>query len=547
MLGEQMLGRGYRDEHILVLRPPYSEAGWRLDLSVSSQRETLHYLTTWCMQHGLDITVYCDALDAGMRDALKDRLLNASPKGRVTIIPDVDELPGGVLDADVVLYASNSNDHAAQELKSRARSKIPVIITVATGADKSQSAGILGIVLDRASPSFVAAHLRNVYRLLPDEAPIELDAWRRFGIRLEQLSGEALAGEVAVDIDRYEGSNEAIARSLWGMTCASPRQLSPYPVDVFFPAERELAVFATCDRSGFFMKSLPNTASRTGRAEWQLQNGQQLRQVDLVHETELLLRYDGNSYVPIHVDGEKRPVILTAGHFNGDESDDAFLPVVDLAFEVPTKVKQIAQAGGSANIGIYWCQLEVDPSPIMVDSGIVGRCSRAGIETPMTRVDFTYPAQLTAIIIRPCDWSAKQLDDLFSQTLQGKWSTNQENFDPVLTAAVASTFARTLVGVPRFARVIAARFNESDRKRIGEAVVWLIEALDTGRSASMAILEVLRDVKHREVILARIDRFTEIAEKDKSVQRLRAMSGLPTAGDARQHPTNISVANKQVS
>jgi hypothetical protein len=543
LLGEQILGAGYRDAHALALRPLGRDPVWHVRVIADHPLDALRLLAVDCMKRRLETAAFCDGLDERAGAELKHWLLESAPEGRIQIITRGHECLPDAAPAEVLLHVARGQEIAAAPGLPRRRDAPPVVISVASATESNLSARALAVVLDRAAPSFVAAHLDSLHRLLPAAAPIDLTTWLRFGIRPDQLvQAPAAADSPTVELDEYSGTDHAAARSLWGMTAVRQKRLAPRAVDVHFLAAGKQAVRAMPGRTGFFVEPSEDSGARPSLAQWQLENGEPLRQVDLVHESALLLHYESNTFVPVQIEGRSRPIAIVAGHFNGNDSDDAYLPVVDLSFDVPSLVRHAARAGGAQDMGLYWCQLAVEPSPVRVHSGIVGRCSHNGVETPMPRVAFDYAAQLTAIFINPRAWAAESIDDLFSKVLCGSWGTSRQDFDPVLTAAFSAAFAQVIVGLPRFARFVAAQFSDAARQQIGEAVVWLVEPLDTGRSASTAVLELFRNGRHRGAIVALINDLVVDLETDYSVERLRALSRTPTAGDARRQAKIVTIA-----
>jgi hypothetical protein len=95
-------------------------------------------------------------------------------------------------------------------------------------------------------------------------------------------------------------------------------------------------------------------------------------------------------------------------------------------------------------------------------------------------------------------------------------------------------------GVRYYSKVVAARLNSSPQRILGEAIVWLIEPLDTGRSASAVILRVLRDGRLRRELLTRVGRRVDELTATRSVEALRALSQCPTSGDAHRAAAALS-------
>jgi len=494
------------DRNVLRLRPRQSGPAWRVDLEADAPRETVDQLVVWCLRHGLDVVLYRRGIDESERlrqeSDLRDK---AGGEPRLAVLSDLDQSFGFAAEqVEAVFYQVAAHQDICVALRLHVGGADSVIFSVRP-TDEVRDApvdGIVPVVAARSAQPLLIAHLQSVARWLRRETPISQTAWSQFGIAFDGLppAFPAPAPQLRLRHDAWEHGEPAYHTALWPYAIVQRSQrLAARPVDTFTLPDETFSLVQHRHQPEYFIarveSSVSGVAARppgTRYAQWYTSAGQSLdRRTDLAHARELRLSHGTEAFVP---QPDMRPFgehcRLTTQHWRGD-GGDAYLPVYTLVWHLEDAVF-IPQGGGPAH-GLQWFHLQTPgDEPVLVEATIERLMNEYGVETPIQRIQFTYPARLSGLLLAPSEIDG-DLATALTRTFAGQWGTaGSFAWSPVLTGAINYALHARLPGLSYFAPTLTF-WLDAEQPPLCDAVTWIIEPTDVGRTVLPVLGRLLSD------------------------------------------------------
>lgn len=489
------------ETNVLTVRPRPSGRAWRLDLTATDLATAVDRLIEWCLKRDLDVVLYRRGINEHERQRKQSELIDRGGSRKITVIADLDQpLDVLAINVDAVFYQVAIHQDVCLALRLRMGHDDTVIFSLTPDGESREviDTGIVPVVVDRTATALVGAHLRSALRYLRPSSPVSVDIWQQFGIRDERsVIG---TGPNMLEFDDWSSDGD-YGSDLWPYIALRRPGHRYEPINV-----RSLAVAQRGESS-------------TVKAVWKTSAGQVLQELDLIHLCEVRLVYGSEVYVAEDVRQTPDGIEFVTQNWQGN-GYDAYLPVFEIDWELPTGQKT-APLGGGSDFSLMWVNLDLPDQhdAVGVQTAITALMTEYGFVKDISPVRFGYSARLSALILNPQPLDRDQLRAMQGESLAGKWATTGDaRFLPALTGALNYAFQARVPGLSYFARPLAFNLT-GDASRIGSAVVFFLEPLSGGRTVMRVLSRLLTDARERRGLFRSVEWFLEQLQASQTPQR----------------------------
>ena len=486
-------------------------------------------------------------------------------QGRIIVMSDLERPlaslgPLTAMEVDAVFYQEALQEDICLALRMHAGNDETVVFSIAKkGMVPRKTTPIVPVVADRSATALLVTHLNSVVRFLRPLSPVSLDAWNKFGIgtSVPWLVKGVEAVNVCLHVDRWE--DRSYGADLWPYIvlgdCNEDRNVVhvhglPDPAWGLYRRRNDcLLIGRQVARPLSLRHAAPRDVAQveeTGRrARWVDADSDfgELGEIDLAHAYRFRLVFGQRNIGLESIEQQDNGSVRLISQVWQGRGADRYLPIYDLGFSLPDCGKPAGFWGGPAD-GLQWFQLGFLDSETIVRTQIVGQMSDYAEVTSLPPVSYRYPARICGLLFCPREIAATKLEETIAKSARGWWATKgmaamepqagfpangvgnaidspSKVFWPALTAALNFALLTKAPGLFFFARLLA--FKLPTDSPLGSAVTWLIEPTSGGRTASKAVLDLLRDPEERREFFRQaasfLNRLGTYADKQRFVRQ----------------------------
>jgi hypothetical protein len=562
-LGERLFGlRNFdRNNNVLLLRPRPCAPFWELNLRVADSESSdravrmktaCRELVARCREElNLSVLFYQKGIGENARKDLERDLGGQNGGGRLRVISKLDGAADGDAPPDAVFFLSVVSGNVSVALRLATGDGKAVYVRIAAEDERDFTGDVAKTVLipDESAVPLRLAHLRSVLAFIDPLTPVDASVWSCFGISLthpqirEELVSSVWQAPVLLSWlhDEWLEEERYPVGQLWPylvLEQATAVSVRGHPVNFrVLPLSRE-AIFRSKDGRRLLLGRLEEddgAATFSQLAVWKDKRGNRDAlelEMDLAHAEALLLKTADDLYsagaleAPGTADSNRFALSITAQYARRDGSDFE-IPVRRFAWQArPSfRAEDVWQLGGLAGFILTHRNGEY----CRIDSSLDSSMNLFGEERKNTPRAYAYPAHLSGILLAPAlPEEAGDAPSAIRACLSGRWQTrSQTGFSPALTHAVTAALRRRLDGWSFFA--LAPVFMIAGREGgIGEAVIWLIEPVNSGRTVYPTVKTLLQNREFRQTFLRDV---REELERGVTLAQLRRGSLLAFTGE----------------
>ena len=579
-IGERLFGISQfnRIANVLTLHPHPGDEYWCGNLRVCRPNSgeiglSLEEASQALLQTSLEGKFRTLLYRKGMSEHEKNRIENnkdfkeAVHDGNLKVIAHFYELAGVSQSQDNVFYLSLACGDAAAALRLNLGDgdSAPVFfrISMEGETDPSHKENLILLPSETALP-LRAYHLRSVLPFLPHLAPLKSEIWAMFGISennpcLREIKSPADVSS-GVDVqwfsDEFKDDNGWYSDDeLWPFAVLATDTAANYNGEAvnfnILPNNKEsifidkLSIGETSNRLILAKLSTDDNDSHKQYVVWYTGQGRdKLGETDLAHTDELVYEspdncengLGGEEYTAFgmhEAKGDDKKLyasVVEAQYRHGTDSDYLY-PVRRLAWSVPSDGLEVPSVNAPDEIAAFKLESN-DAVTYHIDGTIKGIMNmRSEIRRVLPSCDYSYDAYLSCFVLAPTlssdDWPGQ-----FAQYCSdGNWNTDKDSgFSCALTHALTASLRQRFSGWTFF--TAAPVFYTEDRQGgIGQAVMWIIEPANSGRTVYSLLAKMLITDKNRKFYLDIFRTAKDILENCQTLEELRMASHMAFADE----------------
>ena len=517
----------FNHTNLILLRNRPAEKGWTLSIHTNfavAPEDVCKRVVKWCMLNRLSVLLYRKGVGHGFcadyKERIKKELLkdtaNPPPQDVLQSLSDrlsvVSSLDGSDAelghsqssDVGAVLYFPELTGESCMAIRLNLAGGEPVFIRILECPDTVSGylPGSVPLLPNNTAVPLRNAHLKSVIRFIPQGTPIKAVVWNNFGID----AGSARVGNIQTRgtetwfFDKWRDEQDSFMVQERDSAMADMVDLFTLPemdgYDVVRTDDGQRLVFGKVENDDsvkkashlLWIKDRNNTDSFIKGLK-----------TDIAHANVLTVAYDGETYtvdelVPIGRGTEKKYRIV-AKMWNGD-GNDWELPIKTFSWEVepvcaPTAVVRYDH--------VVEFKLPLNRNRYRsVSVSIDGLCSFNGRNSGCEAADFEYSVRYAGFALCPAGIEKSAIGAYTQATLVGKWTTSLEcGFSPVATHLFTAAFKRLLPDLPFFA-TCPVFFTKNRPDAVAEAVMWVIEPINSGETAYPVLRDVFKSALHSD-------------------------------------------------
>jgi len=585
-LGQRLLGLANFNS-IIDLLPRESPDFWDVPVRVSDATRTdeaCNALIIQCLKMGLNVLLYRKGASYTKCTELQNKIREGNHGGSFRVISHLgtksvpvdaaDKAEG--LSPDAVFYFSHVSGDASLALllnfsddreSSQENGRVWCVRLVMEGEwDGLKEAETFPLVPDETAVSLRVAHLWSILPYMKPATPLAIKLWNQFGVagknyprvtRIENALGWPHDGwhETWAENDKYTKDeiwpyltleNKFQDYGNLDMSCLPDCQESFYEQP---SSKGQASTIVLAKLSGSVVREAPRQFAACK------DDPDNIQIIDLAHSNVLRFARNKDIWVAQTIEsakaGSKFVATIHCEKYAGD-GNDCEIPVRDVQWRcgsvhldnpsdkddsIPKDLKRWKQFGNAGFCLPDCYRITASFSELGPNSGYVDDVRGIGL------VRYSFDAYLSAIILgetlpkgasvtdagEPVD-AAAQAIEAFLQNRD--WATNPSaGFSPVLTHAVTAVFRRKFDGWSFFAHIPVFWIKDSNAK-IGQAIIWLIEPVNSGRSVYPVLSKLLGSKKKEASLTDEINKeLTQIILSCNSIEKFRRESKLAFAHD----------------
>lgn len=523
---------------VVLFTPRKDFDAWHATLQIGqtcSSSEVCRKLIGRCSDSGLRVVVY------GASGGVVGKGISFW-KSDVPMINRLDEweLREYRFAPDVVICNSPPDESTINTLRCNLMDEGSVLVFVCG----KNNAGIVGKPLKRVLPNNTSramcyAHLRSVLPFIMPRLPVDASFWNMFGIRWhdDDMSREEPQKKFncvdwvydALQGNGYDlGPQIALMTNLIGVPAGKGIDYGCFPemVDVFWQTGDNIG-----DRRIHVGQVDEGAGERQSRyARWKNREGDYLGRTDLSTGDSLICLHDGIRYycnVPISGAAEDCAMTLEGVPCDGTANDHE-IPVREVRWELPDGFSIDKLIEDNDRRTARFCVPE--NVGVCVECRLTGTMNCLGhiesFERQDIKAEYGFPVNLTGFIFSPRSDSERRPVSIGRQ-----WATDERfGYSPILTHALTAVFRSKFEGFTFYASLLAF-VTRGARDSVGDAVIWIVEPMNTGRVCSSEILVSLKrqDELIAEVLREALQLIRDV--KNDGIEQLRIFSGVAYNGE----------------
>lgn len=554
IVGRRLIGEGrfQPNIHTSRLRPRPLPNCWKVRIEASHPDKALEELA--CLLGGthpeLDIIVYKAAIDETERKKTRaDMISKMGPRtGKFEVISrtsPVQQIDKATANAAAIFHQPtlHGNMSIALILGHGDEGTVLFEIISATHAESGLETGAVPVLMGKDAVGMLLEHLISAAQLIPARKPVPEECWNKLIIHRSMLGrvDREIKVDMLLDYDstdflREKSLNDVPSdlKNLGSMISIIDPPHHPgkgistnqiHPVSRLVISEPNTGKFSITD------KFLEDGQSDIGK--WV---GDKLEvMTSLATLRDFILNDSSHRWACRSIEPSDSPdivALLHAEYYKGNGTQH-ILPMWCLKFKLEES-QTISNLHGDPTTGFFVCSLEPLKENIRVEAKLIKRFTESGILTSGQIIDFGYAATVSAICIGLRTTSSRDLDMIISGGLAGEWDSDSDiHFWPELTAAFHYAMDMMVAGGSSFCRALA--FDLKDHpKAPSRAVIFIIEPVLSGRSASNVFVDLFRDNHERarlfEVMQWVIGKISEAPDPDMTMRRFARVAFTERSG-----------------